>query len=253
MKTVSAEPPNLFEEYHLESNNSRIIKEMLSIHQINYEPRIVELVRDAPLHVESTSGESSNVALPLDQEFASMSVEEAITSRVSTRWFSDKPLPLAKLAKVLYLANGVRKAGSRRLIIDRNVPNSGGLGSVEIYCIALNVADVEPGIHHFDSVFHELRLLKKGAFATWLREFVCFQYEASEPAAVLVLTSAVGRLTSKYGPRGYRLGLLDTGHASDNIYLAATALHLNVFAFGGFVDDEINRALDLEGLERCAF
>jgi SagB-type dehydrogenase family enzyme len=253
MKTLSPLPATAAEEYHLESSNRRILKETPSMHQINYEPRIMQLVRDAPLHIESAEEKSAGITLPLDQEFASMSVEEAITTRVSTRWFSAEPLPLAKLGKVLFLANGARKNSARGIAIDRNVPNSGGLGSVEIYCIALNVAGVDPGIYHFDSVFHELRVLKKGAFGTWLREFVCFQYEASEPPVVLVLTSAVGRLTSKYGPRGYRLGLLDTGHASENIYLSATALHLNVFAFGGFVDEEVNRALDLEGLERCAF
>lgn len=246
------------EAYHLESNNKKIMMQMPVLHQINYDAKIRELIVDAPHHLEKTDkldGSDHSIALPIHEEVASMSVEEAITSRTSSRRFSDAPLPLAKLAKILFLANGVRRddAKTDRPPISRNVPNSGGLGSVEIYCFCLNVENVDAGIYHFDSVDHELRLFKKGHFGTWLKEFVCFQYEASEPAVVLVLTSCVDRLSTKYGQRGYRLGLLDTGHVSENIYLTSTALNLNVFAYGGFVDDELNRALDFEGLQRCVF
>ncbi|CAN5460348.1 hypothetical protein BH10CYA1_BH10CYA1_27650 [soil metagenome] len=247
------------EEYHLESNNKKIMMQMPVVHQINYDAKIRELALYAPHRLKSAGGlnDDSNhsIALPIDDEIAAMSVEKAITSRISTRRFSKSPLPLSKLAKVLFLANGVRKdnAAINRLPISRNVPNSGGLGSVEIYCFCLNVENVDAGLYYFDSVDHELRLFKKGHFGTWLSEFVCLQYEASEPAVVLVLTSSIGRLSTKYGPRSYRLGLLDTGHVSNNVYLTCTALNLNVFAFGGFVDDELNRALELEGLDQCAF
>jgi SagB-type dehydrogenase family enzyme len=68
-------------------------------------------------------------------------------------------------------------------------------------------------------------------------------------AAALVLTSAVGRLQSKYGPRGYRLGLLDVGHVAQNCYLAATALGLRACATAGFIDAELDGALGVDGVE----
>jgi len=243
-------PGSAAEEYHIESRNTTSLK-MPSLMQINYDEHIQELVRDAPLHIER----ENRIALPYDHEKITMTVEEAITSRVSGRTFSDQAVSLPKLAKILYLANGVRKspAASARPTYDRNVPNSGGLGSVEVYPIIMTVSDVEPGIYHFDSVYHELRLLKKGHFATWLREFAFMQIEPSEAAVVFVLTSAVGRLTTKYGARAYRLALLDVGHVSDNIYLTATALSLNVCAYNGFIDTPLNQALELDGLERCTF
>jgi SagB-type dehydrogenase family enzyme len=64
-----------------------------------------------------------------------------------------------------------------------------------------------------------------------------------------VLTAAVGRLAAKYGPRAYRLALLDVGHVSQNIHLVATAIGLNVCATAGFIDDELDGALGLDGID----
>src|SRR5262249_53258757 len=194
------------------------------------------------------------IALPLDQETAAISLEQAITSRVSTRTFSAQPLSKGQLAKLLYLANGVRKDAQRQDAAGyrRNAPSAGGLGSVEIYCVILNVDGIEPGIYHFDSRQHNLSLIKQGNFATWLEGFAMFQTEFSEVAALLVLTSLVGRLRTKYAIRSYRLALMDIGHVSQNIYLTATALGLGACATAGFVDAEVNTALGLDGLDRCA-
>lgn len=261
MKKILDTPISIADEYHLESSNKLISIEMPSAHQINYDEKIFELVKNSPLSLgdddETSSAvldskQSKGLNLLIDGESASMALEESICSRVSTRDFSTEPISFAKLSKLLYLANGVRKTDTSR-IHSRNNPSAGNLGSVEIYCFILNVTGVEPGIYHFNTVNHDLCLLNKGHFAEWMKQFAFYQQEASEPAVVIALTSNVGRLKSKYGERGYRLGLLDTGHVSQNIYLTATALGLGVFAFGGFVDEEVNRALDLDGLDQCTF
>ncbi|HNB21307.1 MAG TPA: nitroreductase family protein, partial [Candidatus Melainabacteria bacterium] len=77
------------------------------------------------------------------------------------------------------------------------------------------------------------------------------QAELSEASALIFLASNQGRLRSKYGPRAYRLGLLDAGHVSENIYLVSAALDLAVTATGGFIDDELNNALGLDGIDDC--
>ena len=57
---------------------------------------------------------------------------------------------------------------------------------------------------------------------------------------------------SKYGIRGYRLGLLDAGHVSQNINLVAGALGLAVCPSAGYIDSELNRALKIDGLATAA-
>lgn len=241
---------SLADQYHIASSNTRTAKRARKLLQLHFAPEMAELLKERPLHPEG----SSSLSLPRDFGSLRMTVEEAITSRRSSREFSHQPLPAGKLSRLLYLANGFRDYSDNPFssAASRNVPSSGGLGSVEIYCFILNVAGVEPGIYHFDSRCHKLSLLKAGHFGVWLNEFALIQVEFSEAAAVLVLTSKIARLAKKYGLRSYRLALLDAGHVSQNIYLAATAMDLAVCATAGFIDSEINEALDLDGLDNCA-
>jgi len=52
----------------------------------------------------------------------------------------------------------------------------------------------------------------------------------------------------KYNERGYRFVLLDAGHLGQNVCLMATAMNLGVLPIGGFLDDELNRLLDIDGV-----
>ena len=240
------------DQYHLASCNSSTTKGLPSQFQINYEMRILDLVRESPLRIDNAT---ERIALDVDRERVSMSIEEAITSRESIRQYGTDPITLSQLAKLLYLGNGIRKLSTpdkRDYIHRRNVPSAGNLGSVEVYCISLNVEGLKQGIYHFDALNHELELVRSGDFTTWLKEFVFYQLEAAEAAAMLVLTSQQARISQKYGIRAYRMGLLDAGHVSQNIFLAATGMNLAVWVTGGFVDDELNTALGLDGLDQCA-
>lgn len=235
----------LADEYHLASRNQLGFKDIFKTYQAHYSSHVQKLVAEAPLHLSG----SRRVALPLERTFAKMSLDEAITHRTSKRGFGSDPLPAAELSSLLFLGNAVREVGEEGQVhFQRNVPNSGNLGSTEIYPIVMNVAGIDPGIYHFDTVRHDLALVRVGRFSTWLRERVFFQLEFSEASVALVLTSAIGRLSEKYGLRGYRLALLDAGHVSENIYLVGASLGLQVCATAGFIDDEIDGALGLDGL-----
>lgn len=234
-------PGNLAEDYHVTSRNSIALKGNHRAHQIHYEPHIQELVRTAPLRLES----AQRTRLPPPAR-ARMSLDEAILRRVSGRRFGGRPLAPEELSALLFLANGVRASGGES---HRNAPSSGNLGSVEIFPVVLDVRGVDPGVYHFDSVAHDMALLKPGSFREWLRNRVFYQLEFADAAVALVLTSAVGRLGQKYGLRAYRLGLLDVGHVSENIYLVGTALGLQTCATAGFIDDELDAALGLDGLD----
>ena len=91
-----------------------------------------------------------------------------------------------------------------------------------------------------------------GDFRQWLAKDVLFQEEFSRAAAAIVLVGCFSRLREKYGIRGYRSVLIDAGHCSENIYLAATALMLNICATTGFVDDELDEALKLDGVDNAS-
>jgi SagB-type dehydrogenase family enzyme len=241
---------NLAEEYHVASRNVSAFKAFSKLQQAYLNPFLFQAMADAPLHIPA----SVRVELPKGTDGPSVSLERAILTRRSSREFSPVPVSLEHLARVLYLANGVRGVvemeGMR--YYQRNAPNAGNLGSVEIFPIILNVEGVEPGIYHFDTLRMDLAQLHGGQFEVWLKEKVLIQSAFARAGAVLVLGAAVGRLTAKYGLRGYRLALMDVGHVSENIHLVGAGLDLAVCATAGFMDDELDRALRLDGLEMCS-
>lgn len=211
----------------------------------------------ASLDVKPKSPAGEFVNLKIDSDAASMSIEEAILKRRSDRDFSAQALSLEKLSKVLYLANGARpiKTGDKVANFDSvhfNSPSAGGLSSTEIHVFVLNTDGIEPGIYQFDKFNNVLIAKKKGNFSTWLRTFGILQVEFAQAGAVIILSCQMARLAEKYALRAYRLGLMDVGHVSENIYLVAHALDLTVCATAGFVDSEINGALDFDGLDECA-
>lgn len=236
------------EEYHVSTRNPSSSKGFFKAHEIHYSNFVQQLTSGAPLRL----GGHERVALP-ERRPATRSVDDAVTTRRSGRSFGETPLAAEDLATILFLANGVRQSQpyGDYTFHQRNVPNSGNLGSVEIFPVVLNAAGVPPGIYHYDTLGNDLVTLHAGDFRTWLREKVLFQLEFPEASVALILTSAIGRLKAKYGARGYRFGHIDTGHVSAHVYMAATGLGLQVCATAGFIDDELERALGLDGLDTC--
>jgi SagB-type dehydrogenase family enzyme len=234
---------------HIATRNLSLHKRYRAAYDIHFDPEVQRLVSEAPLRI------SNGVRIPLPAPARiEMSVGESITTRISDRTYGDEPIALTTLATLLHHINGVRRVDrvDGWQSYQRNVPNSGNLGSVEVFPIVLKVAALKPGVYHFDSVAHELVELQLGDYTQWLRDEVLYQIEFSGAAVVLVFTCAFGRLSAKYGPRSYRLGYLDVGHASGQGYLAATALGLHVCASAGFIDEALDALLGIDGLDTAS-
>lgn len=238
---------SLAAEFHVASRNQAAFKRLYRAYDIHSQPEIRDLVTDAPLRFD----DRQRVGLPVEDEPVGATVLDVIQQRASGRNFGRRPLSAVKLATLLRHGNGVLATAhnSEGSFYRRAAANSGDLGSVEVFPILLNVDGVEPGIYHFDSVAHDLTRIRAGSFGDWLREVVLFQAEFSGAAAALVLTSALGRVQTKYSDRGYRFALMDVGHVSENLYLVGTGLGLQVCATAGFIDDVLDSALQLDGLD----
>lgn len=239
--------------YHTESCNKKAAKLNRASYEMNYERSAGSALGSEPQTFEDRSAQDIRIKLEVNALSVDMSIEAAITDRRSNKEFSIDKLPLSHLAKILYLANGERvPSSSSRSHSQFNSPSAGGLASTQLDIFIMNVEGVDPGIYRFDRRAHELVLKKKGNFATWLKEFAILQVEFAQAAAVIILSCDMARLAEKYSIRAYRLGLMDAGHVSQNVYLVAQALDLCVCATAGFIDSEINSALGFDGLDRCA-
>lgn len=241
---------SIAEYYHLASRNSQSGKHIFTGHQVHFLPEVRNLVAQSPKNQES----ATNLQLPFDKSRETIPLERAIKNRKSNRTFTGQEIPLEDFSHLVYHSCAVKKVIDNNIFISykRNYPNSGNLGSVELYPIVLNVENLPSGIYHFNTVKHHLSLIQEGDFRKWLTNNVFYQVEYETASLVLVLTVSFGRLMAKYGIRGYRLGYLDAGHVSQNIYLLGNSLGLGVSASAGFIDEELDNALNIDGINQAS-
>ncbi len=181
------------------------------------------------------------------------SISEVIKSRTSIRDFKGTALSFEKLSALLNYSCGVRgsiPAYNRRDITLRNFPTPGGLQCTEFYLVINKVKDIDQGLYHYSSIKNCLELIERGNFR-WRVVNCCPQHEwLAEANAIIFIASDISRLAWKYGAyRSYRLAHLETGVASQNMHLVATALELGSCMVFGFDDERLDSLLGLDGLQ----
>jgi SagB-type dehydrogenase family enzyme len=238
---------DISDTFHLASNNSVATKKFLASQRANYSDRVAALYREQ----FAQSPEPEAVKLPEANLDLGKTLTASILDRRSSRDFGDTPMDMVEVATIAFLACGVQRSSDNNEF-HRNVPNSGGLGSVELSLIVQNVPELASGIYYYDSVRHCLAPKSYGDYRQWLVRDLFYQTEFSSCAVAFCLALNLKRLKAKYGMRGYRLGLMDAGHVSQNINLVAGALDLAVCSSAGFIDSELNRALKIDGLDTAA-
>ncbi len=180
--------------------------------------------------------------LPRPQLPSHIYFKKVMEKRKSGRKFSSKPLSLTKLSTLLYYGAGMNLDGKRFY------PSAGARYPLEVYILSINTNDVLNGTYHYylkDHSLEELVLFKKKFN---FREFFN-QGWVSKAAVFIVITAMPSRNTNKYGERGYRHILTEAGHMAQNFYLMSAAVNLSCCAIGGYVDDNINELLDVDGKE----
>lgn len=161
----------------------------------------------------------------------------------------DGSLRLGELSTLLGAAYSCCPRDGR---VRRPVPSAGGLYPLELYVVAHAVAGVEPGIHHYDPFEHRLELVTAGDVVGSLRDAVVDPQLALDAAATVVVTAVFPRSRFKYGARGVRFALLETGHVAQNVLLTAHALRVSALPYGGFYDARLDALLDVDGIDETS-
>jgi SagB-type dehydrogenase family enzyme len=179
---------------------------------------------------------------------------ETIKRRRSRRELQ-APVALESLAGVLQIALGatalVHNADVEVTQAVRAWPSAGGLYPLDTYVIARDVPGLEEGIYHYNLLLDRLELIPSRPVADVLRDGFFWQEFAMAASVAVLLVGVFDRTLAKYGERGYRLMLLDAGHAAQNVLLAAEAYELPSVAVGGFCDDRLASDLGLDGVSEA--
>jgi len=187
--------------------------------------------------------------LPTPALEGKMSVEEALSSRRSHRYFTNEAISAEDLSQILWSAYGITMPLPGSLRVQgglRTAPSAGALFPLKIYVLIGRVKGIEPGVYRYSSQGHKItrvidRDLRDELSTAALRQ------EMIKTAPVVIFYSADFSLTTvKYGERGReRYVCMDLGHSAQNVYLQAEALHLGTCAIGAFNDAEVRAVMQL--------
>ena len=208
---------------------------------------MARLAASDELQTAATLGTRNNPELPShvlpSPRRPRCSLWRALDRRQSRRDFHGSPLGRRALATLLDAGYG--KRGVNR----RAVPSGGALYPLELHVAAHRVDSVDAGLYRYDPHRHALEELDLGDRWAQLEAACPFPGLLDGAAAALLVLAVFGRTRFKYGQRGYRFALLESGHVVQNVVLAAAALDLPALPLGGFYDTQVDALLDADGVE----
>jgi SagB-type dehydrogenase family enzyme len=157
-------------------------------------------------------------------------------------------LDRAALARLLYFSAGVlrRKTYAGGEIFFRAAACTGALYHIDLYVVAGPLADLEAGVYHFGPHDFALRRLRVGDHRAAVVAATANEPAIAAAPVIVACTSTFWRNAWKYQARTYRHCFWDDGTLLANLLAVATAVDLPAHVILGFVDDELNRLLDLD-------
>ena len=162
---------------------------------------------------------------------------------------------LQSLAELLYLSAGItrqRKYPGGELYF-RAAACTGALYEVELYLVCGDLVDLEAGVYHFAPAEFALRRLRVGDCRHVLLEATGGEPSIAQAPVTVACTCTYWRNAWKYKARTYRHFGWDNGTLLANLLAVATALGLPVKVVFGFVDEDVNRLLDVDSEREVAF
>jgi len=158
------------------------------------------------------------------------------------------------LAGLLYYAAGITKKGMNPggQMYFRAAACTGALYHIELYLVCGDLPDLAAGVYHFGAQDFALRRLRAGDYRGVLAEASGGEPSMAEAPAVIVTTSVYWRNSWKYQARAYRHAYWDSGTILANLMATGSAYRLPVKVVASFVDEPVNRLLDLDDQREVA-
>lgn len=162
---------------------------------------------------------------------------------------------LDDLAQLLFLSAGITKSkkypGGETFF--RAAACTGALYEIELYLVTTDLPGLSAGIYHFGVAEFGLRQLRAGDYRRVLAEATAAEPSVLNAPCTIICTGTYWRNAWKYQERTYRHFGWDNGTILANMLAVSTAMKLPARVIIGFVDDSVNRLLDLNTRREVAF
>ncbi len=194
----------------------------------------------------------ATVALPETAPTVALDLASCILNRKSSSEWALTSMTFEELGMLLQLSYGVTRSNKDTDYVRpfRACPSGGGLYPLEIFLNVRNVEGLAPGLYHFNPHKNAVECLREGDQTFKLCSAFVQRQVIEGAACVWMVSGMFRRSTFKYSNRGYRFALLEAGHLAQNANLVATGLGLGVLNMGGYFDREIDKYLDLNGVDQ---
>lgn len=192
---------------------------------------------------------SSLEAIPLPHDLPAASLPAlAAISTIPAAPHAERVPDVPTLAALLYLSAGITKQRTYPggTIYFRAAACTGALYHIDLYLVCGDLPGLAAGVYHFGPHDFALRCLRQGDYRAVLAHATAQEPAVMHAPAVLVCTSTYWRNAWKYQARTYRHCFWDTGTLLANCLAAAAAFDLPVRVVLGFIDEVVNRLLDLD-------
>jgi SagB-type dehydrogenase family enzyme len=162
---------------------------------------------------------------------------------------------LQALSQILYSSAGItrRRAYAGGEIHFRAAACTGALYEIELYLACGPLPDLEAGLYHFSPNEFALRRLRAGDYRRPLVEATAAEPAVTRAPLIVICTGTYWRNAWKYQARTYRHFGWDNGTLLANLLAISTALRLPAKVVCGFVDDNVNRLLDVDTQREVTF
>ncbi|WP_049972813.1 SagB/ThcOx family dehydrogenase [Haladaptatus cibarius] len=204
------------------------------------------------------------IELPAPEEVDER-IDAVVASRRSNREHTGEGISLQQLSTLLQhscgktgeKAVGEPEEGDPVTKKFRAYASGGGLYPVEIYLTIPNPGpNLDAGLYYYASESHALRVLERDEdIGDRLAETYGISadiYDPLDSAVTFTLTGTMWRSMAKYGPRGYRFILQESGHLAQNMLLFAEAMGLGAVPLAGYYDKKMNDFLNVNGVDEAS-
>lgn len=219
---------------------------------------LTDLIREygpPPPHVTSRVEQAQRVPLPTPRQTA---MDELLSRRATCRNFDvTTSLDLQRFSDILKRVVGCSAEveilpGTSAL--KKSNPSGGSLHPLEPYLLVRDVEGVAPGLYHYHIGDHALECIATPdptQLAELAMRCVAGQDFFAEAHVLVILVARFRRTFWKYRnhPKAYRAIVLEAGHVSQNLYLAATEFEMGVFVTAAINEIDIERAYGLDPLQ----
>jgi SagB-type dehydrogenase family enzyme len=194
------------------------------------------------------------IPLPREAEQTGITALSAISS-VEIASGPEKVPTLADLARILYFSAGItkKKTYPGGEIYFRAASCTGALYEFELYLACGDLPELSAGLYHFNPGDYALRLLRSGDHRSSLVHAAASEPNVVHAPVIIVCAGTYWRNAWKYRARTYRHFGWDNGTMLANMLAMTAALQLPSRVVLGFVDEEVNRLLDLDTEREVAF